>query len=374
MDFGDSEELAAFRQSFRSWLETHSVQRLPDEPEQRTLQRWHQMLAADGWVGVSWPPEHGGRALTAGYESVVNEEIGRAGAPDAPRIGYLGRAILEFGTQAQQAEFLPGILDGSKLWCQGFSEPEAGSDLANLRTRAERVGDRYVLNGQKVWTSYAELSDFCLLLARTGTVEARHRAIAAFVVPLDVPGIEIRPIKAITGDEEFCEVFLTDVEIPVTNLIGREGDGWTIAMMTVAYERGAADVGYLSKFAALLRAMERDLAAKADDAGARLALGRARVLYTVLRTHVRRRLRERELRPGLPGSEMSVDKLLMTATDQALHETLVELAGGSCLTDASRCDKLLASYFYSRAASIYGGTSQIQKNIIAYQILGLPRA
>ncbi|MET0954086.1 MAG: acyl-CoA dehydrogenase family protein [Aeromicrobium sp.] len=373
MDFSDSPEIADFRSGLRAWLVEHTISREPDENEPMFLKRWHQVLFADGWVGLSWPLEYGGKGLSNAYDVVLNEEIGAVGAPDAPRIGYMGRAFLQWGTEEQRQRFLPGLLSGDDYWCQGFSEPEAGSDLANLSTRAVRVGDEYVITGQKVWTSYAEYADYCILLARTGEPGGRHRGVSAFVVPMKADGIDVRPIVAATGESEFCEMFFEDVHVDAANRIGEEGDGWAIAMMTVAYERGAADVGYLSKFGAALGEL-RSLVAPDGVVSphARQQLGELEVKYRVLTEHVRRRLTEREAADSLPGPEMSVDKILMTDVDQALHRAAIDLLGPSVLL-AGPGSRWLERYIYSRAASIYGGSEQVQLNIIAQRLLGLPR-
>ncbi|SHH04893.1 Acyl-CoA dehydrogenase [Jatrophihabitans endophyticus] len=369
----DDTELARFRRDLRRWLREHGIERREDEEHARFLQRWHQELAAGGWVGLSWPQEYGGHGLSGVYEVVVNEEIGRAGAPDAPRVGYMGRALLTWGSEQQRTRYLPGLLRGDDYWCQGFSEPGAGSDLANISTRAVRDGDRYVISGQKVWTSYGEFADFCLLLARTSSAagQPKHKGISAFVLPMDSPGVEVRPIRAITGHSEFCEIFLDDVELGAEQRIGAEGDGWPIAMMTVSYERGAADVGYLSKFGAALGELRRLVGKRADEPTVRLELGRLTRLYTLLGQHVERRLEDRQRTQAVPGPEMSVDKVLMTLVDQSLHAGALRLLGPGALAGGDR-GEWLERYFYSRAASIYGGSQQIQLNIIAQRLLGLP--
>ena len=372
MDFGLRPELARFTYDLRSWLSSNTITRAEGESDARFLQRWHQALYAGGWVGLSWDEEFGGRGLTPTHEAILNEEIGAAGAPDAPRIGYLGRAIAQYGTPEQQARFLPGLLNGSDYWCQGFSEPDAGSDLANLSTRAEPTEDGYLLSGQKVWSSYADHADYCLLLARTGEPGSRHRGVSAFIVPMDTSGVEVRGLRASTGEDEFCEVFLTGAPVTFDARLGAEGDGWAIAMLTVAYERGAADVGYLSKFGATIGRLRRLAeAGEIADPSAPTQIGELEVLYSVLRYHVRRRMREREISPGVPGPEMSVDKVLMTEVDQAIHDTAVRLLGPSALIGKGH-DDWMRPYLYSRAASIYGGSQQIQLNILAQRVLGLP--
>jgi len=372
MDFGDSAELAEFRTSLREWLKDNKIEQLPGEDYPTMLLRWNRILAGGGWVGLSWPPQYGGRGLGPEYEAIVNEEIGIAGAPEAPRVGYLGRAILEYGTEEQKERFLPGLLDGSESWCQGFSEPGAGSDLASLTTKAVLDGDDYVINGQKVWTSYAEYADFCLLLARIGSPEERHKGVAAFILPMKAMGVDVRPLRAITDESEFCEVFLSDVRIPADMRIGGDGDGWRIAMMTVAYERGAADVGYLSKFSTVVTKLEASLASREHrDASLEDRLRETKVVLSILKYHVRRRFSVRQLADSPPGAEMSVDKMLMTYVDQTLHENALEIIGPDCLRARGE-NEWFRKFLYSRAASIYGGSTQIQFNIIARRILGLP--
>ena len=371
VEFGSSDELNRFRDELRSWLRENTIEPDEAEPQAAFLQRWHQLLFTGGWVGLSWPVEVGGRGLTPSHEAILNEEIGAVGAPDAPRIGYLGRAILEYGSQAQRDRLIPGLLSGGDYWCQGFSEPEAGSDLANLATRAVRIDDGYLINGQKVWTSYADYADYCLLLARTGERAERHRGVSAFILPMDAGGVEVRPLRANTGEDEFCEIFLNDVAVEDGALLGNEGDGWPIAMMTVAYERGAADVGYLSKFGASVRELRRHVQARAlVDSSVQQLLGELEMHFSILSFHVRRRMRERELAPGLPGPEMSVDKILMTTIDQAIYDTAVRLLGPSVIFDLDD-EEWMKRYLYSRGASIYGGSQQIQLNILAQRC---PRA
>jgi len=373
MDFSDDAATVGFRAGLRAWLRDNTITPDPDEPPARFLQRWHQTLFRGGWVGLSWPEEYGGKGLSNAHDVVLNEEIGLSGAPDAPRIGYMGRAFLQWGTPEQRSRWLPGILSGDDYWCQGFSEPDAGSDLANLSTRAERDGEDYLITGQKVWTSYAEFADWGIVLARTGPAGGRHRGISVFIVPMGSPGVDVRPIRAATGESEFCEMFFDRVRVPADHRLGAEGDGWAIAMMTVAYERGAADVGYLSKFGAALGELRRLLGDRVTaDAAVRQRLGDLEVSYRVLTQHVRRRLIERERSDALPGPEMSVDKLLMTDVDQALHGAAVDLLGPTVLL-GSGPSPWMERYVYSRAASIYGGSEQVQLNIIAQRLLGLPR-
>ena len=389
MDFRDSPAEAAFRAEFRAWLARHAPKEpvpLHGPPRARFLGRWHRALYEGGWMGLSWPVEYGGKGLPAVYEAIFNEEIGAAGAPPAPHVGFLGRALLHYGTEEQRAAYLPGLLSGEQVWCQGFSEPGAGSDLAALSTRAELCefdGDPqggYLINGQKVWTSDAAWADLCLLLVRTDPAAPRHRGISAVIVDMHAPGVEVRPIVQVNGDTEFNEVFFTDVKVPVSALVGRPGQGWEIAMTTVAYERGPTDVGFSSRYARVLTELEGRARAAAEagrplDASLRLELARAHVQVAVLRAHV---LRSLSARAGgkAPGPEGSVDKLLATRTEQMLHHVAMDVAAelGDAAPLVGAEPAVLSDYLYSRGASIAGGTRQIQLGIVAERLLGLPRA
>jgi alkylation response protein AidB-like acyl-CoA dehydrogenase len=373
MDFRDSPEEADFRSRLRAWLADNVPHGgFPPEAKERNSFRmeWHRTLYKGGWVGLSWPKAVGGQELGPMYDAILNEELGAAGAPNAPSIGFLGRVMLQHGTPDQQAQYLTGLLNGTHQWCQGFSEPGAGSDLASLRTRADRTDGGYVINGQKVWTSRAQWSDYCLLLARSDPQSTRHRGLSCFVVKTDTPGMTIRPIVQISGGGEFCEVFYDSVFIPESQRIGPEGEGWKLAMSTVAYERGPADIGAITNHRRALAELQT-LAASSARPDALRRVARCRVQVEVLRLHVLRSLSER-VRGKLPGPEGSIDKLLMSETDQLLAHTRMYLLGSAPLLGDAPGD--LHSYFWSRAATIYGGTAQIQKSIVAERVLGLPRS
>jgi alkylation response protein AidB-like acyl-CoA dehydrogenase len=293
-------------------------------------------------------------------------------APPAPRnVNFLARSLLAFGSAAQQQRWLPALLACEEIWCQGFSEPDAGSDLASLRTRAVRHDDAYVVNGQKVWTTFGKWADWCLALVRTDPAAPKHQGISALAVRLDSPGITVRPIHQISHSEELAEVFFEDVEVPVEQLVGRPGDGWRLAMRTVALERGPAEIGAIARALRTLAILE-----EGDRQGryrhvpdARLRLARVRVHLEVFRLHVLRTLSESKGEP--PGPESSVGKLMMGGTEQELASLGLELAGEAALVGD---DSLaLNDYLQSRALTIYGGTAQIQKNIIAQRILKMPQ-
>lgn len=373
MDFRDDPEQATFRAGFRAWLDQHR----PTEPAPLSgperaeyWHRWHRALYRAGWMGLSWPTQYGGRGLSSSYEAIFNDELGRAGAPPAPHVGFLGRALLHHGSEAQKVRFLPGLLSGEEVWCQGFSEPGAGSDLANIATRAVPSSGGYAIDGQKIWTSDAAWADWCLLLARTDTDSERHRGISAFLVDMRSPGIEVRPITQINGDQEFNEVFFTDVRVPSDALLGQGDEGWSIAMTTVSYERGPADVGFSSRYIRTLRELAEWARTSDPSEESRLALARVHVEVEVLRAHLLRSLSARD-QGGTPGPEGSIDKLLATRVEQRLHRLLLDLHGAAALTGSR--PEALSEYFYSRAASIAGGTSQIQRTLVAERLLAMAR-
>ncbi|MET7736654.1 acyl-CoA dehydrogenase family protein [Streptomyces sp. NPDC005402] len=372
LDFGDPEDLERLRHDFRAWLAGHPLPERPaDEPLPVFLHRWHRQLHSGGWVGLDVPERYGGRGLTALHQVTVSDELGVRGAPGVPRIGYLAHALLRFGSEEQRRRLLPRMLSGDDVWCQGFSEPGAGSDLAGMSTYAERRPEgHYIVNGQKLWTSYAQYSGLCLLLARTDRAAPAHASISAFVLPLDRPGVTVRPLRAANGDDEFCELFLDDVRLEESERIGAEGDGWPLAMTTVAYERNALDTGHLSKYGLLIERLRRAAHERRGTLpdGLLSDIGRCAVDYQVLVAHARRRTAER-LAGQSAGPESSVDKLLMTRAEQRLYETALKVFPEELHGEGG---EVLGDYFYSRAASVYGGTSQIQRIIIAKRLLGLP--
>jgi len=372
VDFRDTPQEAAFRQRLRDWLADNIPQNEPagDEARNRFEQEWHRALYRGGWLGLSWPRSVGGQELSPIYEAILNDELGEAGAPPAPS-GFLGRAILHFGTPEQQAAYIPGILSGEVQWCQGFSEPGSGSDLASLRTRADRVPGGYAISGQKLWTSRAHWSDWCLLLARTDPNAKRHKGISCFVIKMTTPGVSPRSITQITGDRRFAEVFFDGAFVPDSQRIGAENGGWQLALTTLAFERGPADIGQVGRLRRRLRELDALLAKAPADPAARANVERCHLQVEVLRLQVLSSLSKR-LHGDRPSSEGSLDKLLMGQTDQLLAHTKMDLLGAAPLLGRQPAD--LYEYFWSRAATIYGGTAQIQRNIVAERVLGLPPA
>lgn len=374
MDFRDDADAAEFRARFRAWLAANRpAVPAPIGGAERAQfwNDWHRALHGGGWMGLSWPVVYGGRGLPQVYEAILNDEIGLAGAPPAPHVGFLGRALLHFGSEAQKRRYLPPLLSGDEVWCQGFSEPGAGSDLAALSTRAVLDDDHWVVDGQKVWTSDAAWADRCLLLARTDLTAPRHRGISALIVDMGDAGVEVRPIVQSNGDTEFNEVFLAGVRVPSDEVVGEPGQGWEIAMTTVGYERGPADVGFSSRYVRTLgELVEAARRRPATSTAGPLDLARAHVAVQVLRFHVLRSLSARA-DGTLPGPDGSIDKLLATRVEQLLHHVALDVHGPGAFTGAE--PGVLAEYLYSRATSIAGGSSQIQRTIVAERLLGLPR-
>lgn len=377
MDFRDSPAEAEFRARLRAWLADHNpglpASSTDDEYWARQAE-WHTSLYDAGFFGLSWPARFGGHDLPPVFDVILDEELTRAGAPPRPSLGYLVQGISVHGRDEIQARFLPGLISGRERWCQGFSEPDAGSDLASLRTTATLDGDEYVIDGHKIWTSYSDVADWCLLLARTDASVAKHKGLSAFAVPMHQPGIEQRPLRMINGiTNEFGQVRFDGARVPAANMIGAPGEGWRLAMTIVSHEREPGELGYVARYAKTVHGLESAVGARPSDftAGQREAVAWAHVQTEMLRLHVCRRLSERL--DGIDhGPGGSVDKLLMTWVEQTVGSAALTVAGARSATDGE--DVALKTYLYSRAQSVMGGTSQIQKNIVATRILGLPTA
>jgi len=374
MDFADSPAEAEFRQRLRAWLAEND----PGLPASSTddaywagQAAWHQSLYDAGFFGLSWPTDVGGHGLPSVYDVILDEELAAAGAPPRPSLGYLVRGILEHANDDIRRRFLPNLVNGRDRWCQGFSEPDAGSDLASLRTRADRDGDDFVITGHKVWTSYSDDADWCLLLARSDHDVPKHKGISAFAVPMHQSGIEQRPLKMINGiTKEFGEVIFDGARVPARNMIGEPGDGWPLAMTVVSHEREPGELGYVARYRKLVKELSAKVTADPRQFGAeqRRDLAWAIVEADMLRHHVSRRLSDR-LAGITHGPEGSVDKLLMTRTEQTVGHAALTVGGAA---HSGGDDTSLKVYLYSRAQSVMGGTSQIQRNIVARRILGLP--
>ena len=366
------EDSAAFRDEVRDWLAAHLPQADGSSFEGRLA--WNRLLAEAGWSCVGWPTEHGGRGLSLADQVVFHEEYARSGAP--ARVNHLGEELLgptliAFGTPAQQERFLPEIRAVRELWCQGYSEPSAGSDLANVQTRARLVSTgstderEWVLDGQKVWTSNAHEADWIFVLARSEPGSERHHGLSFLLVPLDQPGVEIRPIRQLTGDSEFNEVFLDGARTDADLVVGEPGDGWRVAMALLGFERGVSTLADQVRFARELDglvALARHHG-RFDDPLVRDRLARAKVELEVMWLNAVR------------GPDPSVAKLVWANWHRDLGELAMEIAGPAGLTvgEGYALDEWQRLFLFSRADTIYGGSNEIQRNILAERVLGLPR-
>ena len=388
MDLTYSAEDEAFRAEVREWLADHLVGDWAalrgtggngrDHESYEDRLAWNRYLAEHGWTCLGWPEEHGGRGLPLFQQVIFHEEYARADAP--VRVNHLGEELLgptliAHGTPAQQERFLPKIVAAEELWCQGYSEPGAGSDLAGVRTRARLDGDRWVIDGQKVWTSNAHLSDWCFLVCRTEPGSSRHHGLSYLLVPMAQSGVDVRPIEQLTGTSEFNEVFFDGAVTGADLVVGEPGDGWKVAMATLGFERGVSTIGQQVGFARELETVEtvaRENGA-IDDPGIAARLSQAHVGLEVLRLHALRTLSAYD--SGSSGPEASVSKLLWARWHRDLGELAMDVVGLAGLTtgDNYALDRLQSLYLFSRADTIYGGSDEIQRNIIAERVLGLPR-
>lgn len=388
MDIGFSLEEEQFASDVRNWLRenltgeyAHLIGKggsTNDEFYQDRL-RWGQELRRGGWAGLGWPAEYGGRPATVNQRIIFEYEYARSGAPY--RVGtqgtqLLGPMLLAFGSEQQRARFLPPILMGQDVWAQGFSEPGAGSDLAGVRTRAVRDGDRWIINGQKIWTSHAHQANWIYVLCRTDPESARHRGLTVLLVQKDQPGIEVRPITNMFGGDEFNEVFFTDAVTTDAERVGEPGQGWQIAMTTLEFERGTAVLAYQMQFEREFR----DAVQLAHDHGrAQDALVRDQLtgLYVDLQVMRYNNLRNltRLMRNGKLGPESSLSKLFWPSWHQALTELTMDILGprGEVVGHDYGLSPFQRDFLLSRAESIYGGSHQVHLNIVAERLLGLPR-
>lgn len=374
--------LEGFRHEIRAWLEQAEIPTLPPDPSNYIplLRAWQRTLYEAGFVGVHWPTEYGGRGLSVLHHAIVAQELARAGAP-APvgkvGIDVIGPVIVEFGSEMQKSRLLQNILSGEDIWCLGFSEPGYGSDLSAVKTRAERTDTGYVISGQKVWTSFAEHATWCVVLARTDSTAPQHRGLTYFLVPMNTPGIEVRPILQMTGDTEFCEVFFDAVEVQLDSVLGEVNEGWRYTVATLDNERGPFIMrryAELGAWAEDLYSGVRDLDPDPDLAE---DIGGVAVLVDVLGAAALETASR--MASGTHTTEFgSVDKLLFSQIEQEMFTITNRLLGAYRPGIPGRPHGLdpvrwSYGYLYSRAASIYSGTDQIQLNIIADRVLRLPR-
>jgi alkylation response protein AidB-like acyl-CoA dehydrogenase len=376
VDLTLSPEEEAFRDELREWVGENHPGREPegDEAAFQFRRDWQKALYEAGWAGVAWPREYGGRGATLVEQAIFNEEMVRAQAPQLANVLGLamgGPTVIAHGTEDQKQRFLTPILSADEIWCQGFSEPESGSDLASLKTRAVRDGDQWAVTGQKVWTTFAHHAKWCMLVARTDPDAPKHKGLTYFLMDMEQDAVQVRPLRQITGESEFNELFLEEARIPDENIVGGEGNGWNVAITTLMHERATLafglQVGVKISLGELLR-LARERGAVGDEI-TRQRLAQLYIESEVLRLNAYRGLTA-TMKYGVPGPEGSLGKWHWSEVNQSLTELSMEVLG----PDAQlRNEPWTYRFLRARANSIEGGTTEILKNIVAERVLGLPR-
>jgi alkylation response protein AidB-like acyl-CoA dehydrogenase len=391
MDLNLSANEQQFRDEFRAWL----VANLPVEwagggigSEDREdylkyLRDWQRSLYDGGWAGISWPKEYGGRGATLMEHAIFQEEMARANAPQligTIGLSLVGPTIIAMGTEAQKSRYLPTILSGEEIWCQGFSEPNAGSDLAALGTKAIRDGDAFVINGQKIWTSFAQFADWCLLLVRTDSEAPKHKSITCLLANMRSEGISVRPLRQMSGDSGFNEVFFSNVRVPVSQVLGEVNKGWTTAITALMNERANLGTGIQVVFKRNLEALiarshtvERNGRRASEDPIVRQKLAQAYLELEILRLNTNRALTSLS-KTGIPGAEGSIQKLYWSEMNQRTQQVAQEILGPYGQLSDFDNGKWSYAYLRARGNTIEAGTSEIQRNIIAERVLGLPKS
>ncbi len=382
MDLTLSPAEEAFRDELRSWLEANHPGEEPahDEEAFEFRRAWQRKLNEAGLAGVSWPEDYGGRGATLIEQAIFNEEVVRARTPIVANVLGLamgGPTVIAHGTEEQKRRYLPLILSAEEIWCQGFSEPESGSDLASLKTRAVRDGDEWVVTGQKVWTTFAQHAKWCMLVARTDPEAPKHKGLTYFLMDMEQDAVQVRPLVQITGEAEFNELFIEEARIPDGNIVGGEGNGWAVAITTLMHERATLAFGLqVSVQIALRQLLEyaremrgSDGLPASEDPVIRQRLAQLMIESEVLRLNAYRSL-SATMRSGVPGPEGSLGKWHWSEVNQALTELAIDVSGARAL---SAEHDWAYRFLRARANSIEGGTTEILKNIVAERVLGLPR-
>ncbi len=394
MDLNYSPEDVEFRDKARRWMEANVPRQELGTLEERKA--WHRRLYEAGYVGMLWPREYGGWGSTPMQAAIVADEMVRANAPppiNGLGIGFIGPTIIVHGTGWQKQRYLKKMLTAEEIWCQLYSEPNSGSDLASLRTRAEDRGDHFLVNGQKIWTSGGHISDWGILLARTDSGVPKHKGISCFLLNMRQPGVEVRPLKQVTGSSEFNEVFMTNARAEKQDLVGRLGQGWEIAQTTLAYERGGTSLARVTRYAAAferlldaVRKLRRGDRPLIEDRLVRSKLGRIYAELEVQRYAALRILSALE-KGESPGAASSITKLSYSEFEKRYYETALEILGPyGQVTDGQLAESTLDvdsssgvrsswayAFLWGRAGTIYSGSSEIQKNVIGERVLGLPK-
>ncbi|MFP5299278.1 MAG: acyl-CoA dehydrogenase family protein, partial [Actinomycetota bacterium] len=388
-DFRDTPEEAAFRKELRAWIEANSpgdIEPTPCRMDVEAAKAWSAKLYEAGYAGLTWPKEYGGQGAPYTHQAIYLEEVARAEAPDhigVIGLGMAGPTIIAHGTDEQKSRHLAKILSGEEVWCQGFSEPGSGSDLASLKTKGTLDGDEFVVNGQKVWSSFAHIADFCILLVRTDPDAAKHNGITYLLVDMHSPGVEVRPLKQITGDPEFNEIFFNDVRVPKANILGEMNDGWRVAMTTLMHERGTLGFALTARLEVALKKLiqtakerRRDGVVPAEDPVIRNKIAALYVDLQGLRFTNYRALTGL-VKTGIPGPEGSIAKLHWSEPNQKLTKLALEILGPDAPLDDT--DAWWNGYWQyaqlrSRGNTIEADTSEVLRNIVSERVLGLPRS
>ncbi|MDQ6834223.1 MAG: acyl-CoA dehydrogenase family protein [Chloroflexota bacterium] len=394
MDLNYTAEDKAFRQQVRHWLEEHIPKKRPETLDERRV--WHRTLYEAGYLGMGWPKEYGGQEARPMEQAIVGEELARANAPASLNglgIGIVAPTLIHHGTEHQKRDHVSKILTAEELWCQLYSEPNSGSDLASLQCRADRDGDEFVINGQKIWTSGAINADWGILLARTDRSAPKHQGISCIMIDMHQPGVEVRPLKQISGSSQFCEVFFTNVRVNADNLVGEMNAGWRIAQTTLSYERGGNVLSRVvrlqemyDRMIEVCRSLKRNGKPAIEDPNVRQKLGEIYAEVEVLRYSALRLLSRLE-KGQRPGPEASISKLHYSELDKHVQELFLDILGPYGLqteglppeyalhadSDFGEAGSWAYSFFWSRAGTIYAGSSEIQKNILGERVLGLPK-
>jgi alkylation response protein AidB-like acyl-CoA dehydrogenase len=378
MDLRFTAEQEAFRDDVRTWLGSNVPR--PSLPSMDTAdgfelhRKWEHTLSDGGWGVVSWPKEYGGRGLSILEWLIFEEEYYRADAPGRVNqngLFLLGPTLMDYGTPEQKSRFLPAMASGDEIWCQGWSEPNAGSDMANIRCKAMRDGDEWVIEGQKTWCSRGVWADWLFGLFRSEPGSERNKGLTMILLPMDTPGVDARPIAQMDGETGFAEVFFDGARVPVANTLGGEGQGWNVAMTTAGFERGLL-LRPPGRFLATAQRLQKLFIAAGEPDQYRDAVARAQMQVRLYRLYVWWTA-GRLARGEKIGPESSVNKLVWSTMDMRMHEVAIDLMGLAGITDEGDASRWIDGYYFSLAGPIYAGTNEIQRNIIGERVLGLPR-
>jgi alkylation response protein AidB-like acyl-CoA dehydrogenase len=396
MDLNLTPQEQQFRDEFRAWLTSNAPAGWEDEHGRSEdsrdrfdfLRSWQKRMYEAGWVGIHWPKAYGGRGATLVEQTIFIEEMARASAPPLINVlglSLLGPTLIAYGNEAQKQRYLANILSADEIWCQGYSEPNAGSDLAALRTEAVREGDTFVVNGQKTWTSYGHFADRCFAVVRTDPEAAKHKGLTYMLIDMHSPGVSVRPLKQMTGDSEFNEVSFRDVRVPVENVVGQINGGWNIAIATLMFERGTLGASLqitfkrqIERLMALSKEIRRNGRPASEDPVIRQKLAQIYTEIEIFRLNQMRTL-TRMIKTGVPGPEGSIQKIFWSEMNQRMQQVAMEMLGPyGQLTAASGHaidhGEWAHGYLRARGNTIEAGTSEIQRNIIGHFVLGLPKS